>query len=142
MAEVGRCERRDGAAEGVAGRHDLVGGVHGENGSYGFGDAVTGVHPGLPEASVNGTSVAEGRGDELEVEVGQPIFGRGTATEGDDDELVLGVGSNVSSNIGCKFASKVSVGKLEECSGVDLDLEGAMGNALSSRHTCYIQLRW
>lgn len=120
VAQVRGCEGRDGAAEGVTGRHDLVGRIGGCERSYGLRDTVAGVHPGLPEAAVDGAAVAEGGGDEFEVEVGNPVFDGGTAAEGDDDELVLGVGGYVAGHIGCQFAGKVSmciVGRQERAEG-------------------------
>lgn len=97
-AEVCGREGRDGAAEGVAGRDDLVARVRLGGGCDGGLDAGANLNPGVLEARVDVAVVDEGAVCLQEVDVGDPVADIATSADGHDDFLAGVVGCDVATN--------------------------------------------
>lgn len=97
-AEVRGREGRHGAAERVAGGHDLVARVGLGGGGDGGLDAGANLDPGVLEARVDVAVVDEGALGLEEVDVGDPVADVAAAADGHDDFLAGVVGCDVATN--------------------------------------------
>lgn len=103
-AQLGRRERRDGAAQRVARHDELVRRVRGRERLDGIQDRGARVEPALPEAAVRGAAGAQVCVYFSELEVREPVCEGVGAAEGDDDELVCGVQGYEAGYVGCERA--------------------------------------